>query len=862
MRIRLAFLILVFVLKVDLLKAQLTSEFTALHNLEKHKWERARGQLLKVLKKDSLNAGAHYGLSIYYFSAGNPNFQIDSAYQYALKALDDYQISTQKQWDRWRRLPMDSIILIGHREKIDSAAFERAVRINTEAGYIDFITQFSTASQKVLAIELRDEVAFLDALRENTYQSFLEYLTKYPEAVRAVDAKFRYEKLLFEAKTKDKKLSSYESFLLEYPATPYRRNVEKQIFEIVTASGMADDFVNFLSRYPTSHKAQMARNILYHILKAEEKPFQFLMDDSIRKVRSLEKSYLVPFLKEGKFGFMNAQGEEVLKAEMEEIDDLYRCGNIIEELLVLGNKIITRNGSVLYTSEVEEVEDLDYGFLKIGTKDCVKVIHYSGYGIGVDECFEDASLLGNNYVALKKNKKWSVWTLTGRMLLSYEWDNIQSIGDLLVFDKNGKYKLADVKSVATVANQKPIQFLAGEFDEVKAWPESKVWVRMNDKQAVLTQELAEWIPLAKHEITSTFFGAISHDTIDYKLYGKYTELPQAFNRIKVSNPWVAGATGAYWQLIKPTINSRGPLVDSIDFIGPFAITFRSDSMRVYMPTNTFVEFPHSTTPHFLPGKDSIFFLLMEEQGKKKVYSHRGELLFTTTVDFIEYNNEGYFTIHKKGKRGLLSLEGKLVVQPEFDAMGTVSGSMVTVLKDRKFGLLNLTTHKQIKTEYEKNIVTYNESCLIVFKNGFYAFMHWDNKPLTPFEFEEIRYWNDSSALVKKNFNWIIYNFLEKKVVMDKIKNFKWVLDTDQEKIMIFQQENTYGVLSNRRGIVIAPTFSDIINLGSASVPLYFTEKHVEEAGIYVVIYYDKEGQFLRRQVYEVEDYERIYCIRN
>jgi hypothetical protein len=46
------------------------------------------------------------------------------------------------------------------------------------------------------------------------------------------------------------------------------------------------------------------------------------------------------------------------------------------------------------------------------------------------------------------------------------------------------------------------------------------------------------------------------------------------------------------------------------------------------------------------------------------------------------------------------------------------------------------------------------------------------------------------------------------------------------------------------------------------VPLYFTEKQVEEAGIYVVIYYDKDGRQLRKQVFETDEYEKIYCTRN
>jgi hypothetical protein len=55
------------------------------------------------------------------------------------------------------------------------------------------------------------------------------------------------------------------------------------------------------------------------------------------------------------------------------------------------------------------------------------------------------------------------------------------------------------------------------------------------------------------------------------------------------------------------------------------------------------------------------------------------------------------------------------------------------------------------------------------------------------------------------------------------------------------------------------TFSDIVNVGSSEIPLYFTEKHVEEASLFVVIYYTHQGVMLRKEVYEQEDYDKIYC---
>jgi hypothetical protein len=95
--------------------------------------------------------------------------------------------------------------------------------------------------------------------------------------------------------------------------------------------------------------------------------------------------------------------------------------------------------------------------------------------------------------------------------------------------------------------------------------------------------------------------------------------------------------------------------------------------------------------------------------------------------------------------------------------------------------------------------------------------------------------------------------------MDDIRDIRVVRDSPQEKLFIIQQNGDVGVISNKKGIVIPLKFSDIVNVGSPDLPVYFTEKHVAEASLFVVIYYDHQGKLLRREVYEQDDYDRIYC---
>src|SRR5262249_39477380 len=127
---------------------------------------------------------------------------------------------------------------------------------------------------------------------------------------------------------------------------------------------------------------------------------------------------------------------------------------------------------------------------------------------------------------------------------------------------------------------------------------------------------------------------------------------------------------------------------------------------------------------------------------------------------------------------------------------------------------------------------------------------------------EVRYWNDTAAFVKKEGQWMIYDIAGKRAVLDKVNTYTLIRDNPGEKLAIVQRDRHYGVINSRKGTVIPMTFSDIINVGSRGEPLYFTEKHVEEASIFVVIYYTAGGKMLRKEVYEQDDYDRIYCSYN
>jgi hypothetical protein len=186
--------------------------------------------------------------------------------------------------------------------------------------------------------------------------------------------------------------------------------------------------------------------------------------------------------------------------------------------------------------------------------------------------------------------------------------------------------------------------------------------------------------------------------------------------------------------------------------------------------------------------------------------------------------------------------------------------VISVLKNKRFGAYHIQQKKLIKPQYDRNIMPYNEAVVSTFKSGNYGFLGWDNKPVSMFAFDEIRYWSDSVAMVRKGSFWSFYDIPARNETETNLRKVILIRDAPDDKVAIIQKDNAFGVIANRGEVIIPVTFTDIVNLGSADQPLYFTEKHVKEASLYIVIYYDYAGNMLRKEIYDdASDYDKIYC---
>lgn len=849
---RLALIVVAFATGSCITGIQVSLENFAQSNIQKEKWSRAKSQLTRADSKDTVNVLAKYLFASYYFAPANPEYNIDSAYWFVAQALTHYPFITLKERDRLLRNQVDSMALLALRDRIDSAAFARAKQENTVDGYTNFIERFSHAIQVPLSIELRNEVAYLDAMKENTYQAYRRYLDAYPDAKRAPEAREKYERLLYEARTGDGKLQSYQLFLAEHPESFHRVEAERHIYEILTASGRPEDFIRYINAYPTSYFQSRARNLLFHLYDDKSEFPAGLLTDSLKEVVSRQREFLIPVFRD-RFGFMRITGEEVAGLTANQLPAGILCDGLEDDIVQLEDRLFSKSGKVI-AEGIEEFKDLGSGFVAITMGGCIRILHKSGDQVE-RECVQDARLAGN-YLAVKRSNKWSVRTLTGRELLQGNWRDVHSHGNLLILENENSTYLLNGSGLSAVANKEPLPELL-TFDSVQAWSDTHLLVSKGGRHGILDQNLHYWIELGDYELLRTPYGAIVRYPGGVDLVNLWGTRLIADSVASVG-PWTLVRREQSWYTLGADLNPSVPF-DSAYLIGPLLAGTKSDSLHLFISPDHFLSFHQQVPLGFLPGRDSLFYIMTSERDRKTILSVTGDTLFSVRCDELAHAGEGFFRITRNGRKGLLNQEGKIVLPLDYEAIGNVIDGNVQLLKNSAFGLWDARTGKLIEAAYDRNIVSYGSRYLIAGKNGLVGLIDRDNKQLLPFEFEEIRYWNDTAAFVRKNFQWIMYNINNGQILFSRIRNIVRVSLDPREEIVAVRMENDWGVLSNTRGVIVPISFSEVVPIGPADHTVYFTDRFVEEADIHVVIYYDENGKQIRRQVLETESFNRIYC---
>lgn len=850
--------------------------------LEKGEYDKLAEMLQKSLEKDSTNAGAKYVFSLLYLTPKYREYNIDTSYYFINSAITDIGIHDEKAIENLQKLDITDSTLHLQKKQVEIHAFRRAKAKQTIDDYDYFLNHFNGAIQADSAVALRNTIAYDDAVRLNTYESFQYFIHTYPDAEQIDLAKNHYEKLLYEAMTKDRKLESYIRFLKNNEHTPFRDDAERNIFEISTADNDLDSYMQFLEQYPDSKMKRQALDFLYHCYKtnssAEEfsNKFDILQkQDSLNKIAHAEIGSLMAIFEMDKYGFSKLNGEKTIDFTYTKIKEEYYCGNIAEDFLEVetdGEKmIVSRLGGLIFAGDYDAVEDLGSGALKIEKDGQVGVYHKSGIPI-LDFKYEDAGLVANAFIKYKFNGKWGLKSFTNRDILSQKYDDIFSEGKFVLMENDGFYAVQNVGNLAKAANLNPPS-LDFKYDDYELIFASQLLLFKDDMETVVDLDLKENIALGHQNFYELYDGWLVKKDNKYRIYDQifYPLSDLEFDKVDFNKSRAAIKYKSGWGMYNSNKNFPTTFnYDSVRFLSEqIGIIIKGDSTFAIFDNDLLVDISYSKETKLLrptglkSAQNDIYaqyLLTKTSRGVYKAFNIHGLEILDGKYSSVDALGHEYLVVERAGRKGLFHQSGTVALKVKYSAIGNYDRGYVSTLLNGKFGIYNYKKNVMLSAKYLKALKPFGNHYFIGTKGSSFGLVNLENQDVTGYKFDEILDWNDSVALVKQNDQWKLYDVKNDNYVFEGIDEYKVLRNDDEEKILLITKSSKSGILSNKHGEVVGATFNDIVNIGSLEHPVYFSEKYIQEAEFYVIIYYDETGKILRKQIFtEPEEYEKIYC---
>ncbi len=757
-------------------------------------------------------------------------------------------------------------------------AYQRAKGEHTLDAYNAYLIQFNTSYLVSQATDDRNYLAFEQVSSEGTFKVYWEFMLQYPQSMEYEEAKKRYEKLLYEDYAKEDRLEDFMDFISKYPESPYIGLAIQNIYRIRTMDNNERSYLDFIQDFPESESVKNAIDRLYHNYRETGETdfsyqYNFLdLNDSIKTASDLDGQYLVPTFENNLYGFMNYQGALILPYSYESVDEIYLCGNIQDDFLIVTENgrqiIISRTGKLIYDDDFQEVDDLGFGLLRINLKDKYGLIFKSGE-IVIPPSYDDIQTLDQHFIKIMKGNKWYLYSHNGMKILPNGFSEIEKEKWFLLLKQGSKWTVLNNKIPFQLHKQSD-PALNFKYDDIELIEDTQLICFDGEKEVVLGKDLEQLLPFERQNIFTLPEGwLIKKDSI-YNLYDDaFVQVSgTGFSEVLYKGNWMAGKKDNSWVLYQN--------------FAPYPDVFMYDSIKILSNGVVLVSQNNSQFLIFLNKKkieldkykkitilrssiesseddEQVEFIVVDYERKKSiVYNQRGKQVLKADPGSLQLLGNEYFKTTQKRKTGLSDTTGKVLLKPLYDAIANYDNGFVSILSNRKFGIYNKKSGIFLKPKYDRLLKPYNEDFLIAHMEDGLGLIDYKGEAVTSFKYEEIVFWNDSSFMARENDMWHIIDVFSNEYLLEGITDFNH-LKNEKEQVLLIRIDDNYGIVSNLDGVIISPTFTDIIAIGSEDYQIYFAEKYISEAEFYIVIYYNATGEILKKQVFTDEEYDMIYC---
>ncbi|HZH86844.1 MAG TPA: WG repeat-containing protein [Brumimicrobium sp.] len=668
--------------------------------LEQYNYFEAKKQFEKSLKKQK--SPSAYGLSIIYFRNDNPFYNLDSAYHYGLLSVESFSDTKAKNQDKWaEKLGYTLAKAKQQRKLISDLAYHKANQQNTPEGYQYFIVNYPWSINIELAEKKRDSLAFLNAKNVNSSVVLADYIHKYAESDWVQEAQSLLYRAQFDETVKLDQTESYMEFIRRFPDNPLVRDAQFQVFSIETKENTILAYNKFIKRFPNNPFIDEAWTSLYRLSVADYKkenikqfaidyphfPFPNLIEQDLQLVGQT----LFQFIRNGKYGFMNENGEVMISPSFEYASQFKNGLAVVIQDEKYG--YINKNGEVMIQYQFEEALDFDHGRAIVVVNDKYGLIDVSGNYI-LQPKFEDIGSFSEGLTYVQDEKGYQYYTLDGSIAFSAVFKEAFSFNAGLAQVKTGDKKgfittngsfvcsvsvgnlrhFKDSLFVHEFRDSMSLMYANGNYLPEKSFDQIGV---LSDNRAIVEKDGAYGYINGKGEVLIPIkyvpfsnymqFAQFENQHVVYKKGQKYAMMDSLGKSIL---PALFDGIGVFGELI-PITKGKGWGYSSKDV--RLKINYQFDYAYEFIKGTAVVE------------KDNLFGLI----------NLNAEEIIPFEYESIKRLDKGVLLVKSNNFFGLLTDKGDTLVKPQYDRVNEVSKNLFQLIKGQTIAYYDVSKNRLI-----------------------------------------------------------------------------------------------------------------------------------------------------------------------
>ncbi len=666
-------------------------------SLEVYDYFTAKKHFTKALKYNE-SPGAQ-GLALIYSRNDNPFHNYDSALVYIKRSISTFDMVKARKKLKYAKCGFTKDSLYAMRQSISSHYYQEAYNSYSVLTLTKFIDRHPWAREVSEATQLRDSLAFFNAVEVNSSVAYKGFMDLYPNSQYFELAKDNYYDVQFLESTTDGTLTSFTEFIRANPTSPLRAEAEDKIFELATADNSSESYENFILDYPDNPNVNSAwwkwyqlelsnysTDVIAFFLDSTEIPFQ----DELLEDRSLFDVTLLPFGKEGKFGYMRNTGAIQIEAK-------YDYGSFFQEGLAIvasGEKFgfVDKRGDLQIPCEFESASDFVNGLSIVEKNGRFGMIDRNGAYV-FEAMYEDLGLLSEGLSYAMIAERYGYYNVSGEMVIPHLFDDAYDFkGGVAKVEKDGFEGYIDTSGTFIIpAVHESIEWYQ---DTLLVFSDEGLYGIMNDQAQIYVEPQFTWInPLreglavAELEDRIVYLDSVGTIVIDngfevypnYQLKGEFNDgvavikKKDAYGRINVNGKIVTEPKFENLGLGKNVFpaqkedqwglfNEKGKTVVSVQYDGIFSTPNATFVVNVNDTLGVIDAVGNELVPTSFeavePIKDDLF--LVRANNLFGVYRNE-ELIVPVRYDQIGLFSEDYLFLNKEGSLAYYDLvNGKLV----------------------------------------------------------------------------------------------------------------------------------------------------------------------------------------------------------